>query len=172
MSANQDGSSTSRQPLPERWVSLIFKELQGNYGSRFLNQWKTGQQSKDKPGSDLGVLNAMATWGRKLAGFADHQDAIFAVLEALPEDPPTLPAFIGLCRAAAIRLNGSVPKIEHCMTPEEKAKADEIAKNVTEKIVIKDVRDHRAWAKKRAAGGMAPSALADMWAEQVMAEAA
>ena len=58
------------------------------------------------------------------------------------------------------------------MTPEEKARADEIAKSVTGKILFKDKRDHRAWAKKRAAGGMAPSALADQWAEQVMAEAA
>ena len=141
----QDESSMSRPPLPDRWVAKIFQEMQGNYGSRFLNQWKTGQQSPD--GEDIGIKNAMASWAKKLGGFADMPDAIKSVLEYLPPDPPSLPEFVNLCREAGRRLSENVKRIEHHMTPEEKMKADAAAKSVA-KVITKDRRDHKEWAKK------------------------
>src|SRR5690349_13610741 len=50
-----DASLMSPQSLPERYVAKIFQEMQGNYGSRFLNQWKTGQVLAD--GTDAGIVN-------------------------------------------------------------------------------------------------------------------
>ena len=141
----QDESSTSRPPLPDRWIARIFQELQGNYGSRFLNQWKTGQQSPD--GEDIGIKNAMATWAKKLGGFSDMPDAIKSVLDYLPSDPPSLPEFINLCRDAGRRLAENVKRIEFVPTAEEKRRADEAAKSAA-KVISKDRRDHKAWAKK------------------------
>jgi len=119
--------------------------MQGNYGSRFLNQWKTGQQLPD--GSDVGIKNAMATWAKKLAGFADMPDAIKAVLDYLPPDPPSLPEFVNLCREAGRRRGESMQKIEHKQTAEEKAKAEQFAKKLAS-TVIGNRHDFKAWAKK------------------------
>jgi len=141
----QDESSTLRQPLPDRWIARIFQELQGNYGSRFLNQWKTGQQSPD--GEDIGIKNAMATWAKKLGGFADMSDAIKAVLDYLPSDPPSLPEFVNLCREAGRRLSENVKRIEYVPTEEEKQRAAYAAKAAS-KAITKDKRDHKEWAKK------------------------
>ena len=87
-----DASLMSPQSLPERYVAKIFQEMQGNYGSRFLNQWKTGQVLAD--GTDAGIVNAMAMWGKKLAGFIDHPECIRRALDRLPNDPPSLPQFV------------------------------------------------------------------------------
>lgn len=141
----QDELSTSRPPLPDRWVAKIFQEMQGNYGSRFLNQWKTGQA--DSEGADVGIKNAITTWARKLAGFADMPDAIKAVLENLPSEPPSLPEFVNLCRDAGRRLAENVLRIEQKQTEEEKQRAAENAKKVA-KVIVKDRRDHKEWAKK------------------------
>ena len=95
------GQSTLRQPLPMGWVRKLFGELQGNYGVRFLDMWRSGVVPEDGPnkGEDLGVLNAMSLWAEKLAGFRDRPDAIRRVLDNLPAHPPTLPEFVGLCRS-------------------------------------------------------------------------
>jgi len=119
--------------------------LQGNYGSRFLNQWKTGQQSPD--GEDIGIKNAMATWAKKLGGFSDMSDAIKAVLDYLPSDPPSLPEFVNLCREAGRRLSENVKRIEYVPTEEEKQRAAYAAKAAS-KAITKEKRDHKAWAKK------------------------
>lgn len=129
-------SSTSRQPLPERYVAKIFAEMQGNYGTRFLNQWKTGQviESGEHAGKDAGVVNAMSHWGHKLAGFVDHPECIRYVLDRLPADPPSLPKFIELCRAAPAK---EVPALAHKLTPEDHermAKAARDAKRAVEKL--------------------------------------
>jgi hypothetical protein len=141
----QGASSTSRLPLPAEWVAKIFRELQGNYGTRFLNQWRSGLMTEDGK-HDAGVLSAMGVWGRNLAGFTDRPEALFAVLAHLPPDPPTLPAFVTLCRDAAIRLGGNAPRLEHRMTPEEREKADEAAKAANQAIDRSGV-DPLAWAK-------------------------
>ncbi len=90
------GHSTSRPPLPSHWVARIFRELQGYYGSRFLDMWRVGQLLPD--GQDAGIANAKEVWGEKLAGFADRPECIKRALESLPQHPPTLPEFVGLCR--------------------------------------------------------------------------
>lgn len=109
-------SSTSRQqsPLPEAWVTRIFLALQGNYGTRFLNMWKLGQTLPD--GQDAGLVNAKRVWAEKLAGFADRPECIKHVLDALPEDPPTLPQFVDLCRKAPKK---ELPALPHKLTEEQ-----------------------------------------------------
>ena len=118
--------------------------MQGNYGSRFLNQWKTGQKHPD--GDDIGVRNAMAVWAKKLGGFSEIPDAIKAVLDNLPPEPPSLPEFVRLCRSAAAQPKSSAPRLAHRMTPEEKARADR-ATEAAMKALNRDRRDHKAWAK-------------------------
>lgn len=91
-----DTRLTSRPPLPSHWVARIFRELQGYYGSRFLDMWRVGQLLPD--GQDAGIANAKQVWGEKLAGFADQPDRIKRALDSLPQHPPTLPEFVALCR--------------------------------------------------------------------------
>ena len=142
----QEELSTSRPPLKDQWVAKIFQEMQGNYGSRFLNQWKTGQLDKD--GADVGIKNTMATWARKLSGFSDMPEAIKSVLDNLPDDPPTLPGFVTLCRDAGRRLQEKALRIEHKMTAEEKERADKAAEAVKRNIDKQEKRDHKAWARR------------------------
>ena len=54
------------QRLPEGWIQRIFATMQGHYGTRFLNMWKTGQVLPD--GTDAGVVNAMNHWSEKMGG--------------------------------------------------------------------------------------------------------
>lgn len=119
--------------------------MQGNYGSRFLNQWKTGQTLAD--GQDAGVRNAMNVWAEKLGGFIDAPGVFGAVLASLPDDPPSLPAFVALCRAEMARSRDNQMKIEHRPTPEEKAKADQAADAALSAMRGMTNRDHLAWAK-------------------------
>jgi len=72
--------------------------MQGHYGTRFLNMWKTGQVLPD--GNDAGVVNAMNHWSEKLGGYVDRPDVIKKVLESLPIEPPSLPQFMELMRHA------------------------------------------------------------------------
>lgn len=124
----------SSKSMPMRYVRKIFAELAGNYGTRFLNQWKTGQVLGDgsNAGEDAGVVNAMAVWARKLHGFTDRPAAIRAVLDNLPEEPPSLPTFYSLLTGAARRENMSVLKIAHRMTSEERDRAQEAADKLAE----------------------------------------
>lgn len=90
--------SNSQPPLPSAWINKIFATMQGHYGSRFVNMWKTGDLLPN--GQDAGYLNAQRTWAEKLGGFEDHPECIAHVLEILPDTPPTLPQFLELCRRA------------------------------------------------------------------------
>lgn len=89
---------TERQRLPDAWVQRIFATMQGHYGTRFLNMWKTGQVLPD--GNDAGVVNAMNHWAEKLGGYCERGDVIKKVLENLPVEPPSLPQFLELMRHA------------------------------------------------------------------------
>lgn len=113
-------------------MGKIFQELQGNYGTRFLNQWKTGQTLAD--GSDAGVVNAMAMWGKKLSGFADQPERIRKVLDSLPADPPSLPQFMDLCRS--VRANDK-PALQHKPTPEEIERSREMSHKVASALKSK-----------------------------------
>ncbi len=152
-----DESSTSRRQLPERWVRKIFAELQGNYGSRFLAQWQTNQRFADdhpRAGEDVGLVNAMAVWAKKLGGFSDAPAAISEALACLPSEPPSLPEFVALCREQARRIASGTGKLEHKPTPAEKARADEAAKRAREATsALQPRKDHRDWANRIAHAG-------------------
>lgn len=122
--------------------------MQGHYGSRFLNMWKTGHQLPD--GSDAGLLNAMNHWSEKLGGFADHPECIKHALEALPETPPTLPQFVAMCRHAPRK---DAPALEHKLTPEE------IERNKQKiRSIMEDMKDPQKMQKMMQDGAKAVEA--------------
>ncbi len=94
----QEQSTSTPRRLPDQWVQKIFATMQGHYGTRFLNMWRTGQVLPD--GNDAGVVNAMNHWAEKLGRYVDRPDVIKKVLEALPIEPPSLPQFMELMRHA------------------------------------------------------------------------
>jgi len=102
--------------LADGWIQRIFATMQGNYGSRFMNQWKTGQALPD--GSDAGVINAMNHWSEKMAGTS--AETIKRALEQLPEEPPTLPQFLALLRRSYVE--PPVLRIGNELTAEQMAK--------------------------------------------------
>lgn len=102
--------------LPDGWIQRIFATLQGNYGTRFMNQWKTGQALPD--GSDAGVINAMNHWSEKMAGTS--AETIKRALEQLPEEPPTLPRFMALLRRSYVE--PPVLRLGNELTAEQRAK--------------------------------------------------
>lgn len=110
----EQSTSTSRR-LPDHWVQKIFATMQGHYGTRFLNMWKTGQVLPD--GNDAGVVNAMNHWSEKLGGYVDRPDVIKKVLESLPVEPPSLPQFMELMRHAWFP--PAVPMLEKKWTAQE-----------------------------------------------------
>lgn len=93
-------STTERQRLPDKWVQRIFATMQGHYGTRFLNMWKTGQVLPD--GNDAGVVNAMNHWAEKLGGYVNHPETLKRALEHLPVEPPSLPQFMELLRQSYV----------------------------------------------------------------------
>jgi nucleotide-binding universal stress UspA family protein len=153
MEQAQDASSTSRPPLKALWIDQIFQQMQGHYGSRFLHQWETGQHQRLDDGSvgpDIGILNAKAVWGRKLAGFADVPEVFVDVIDsALPLEPPSLPMFHDLCRAAARRRRDSSPRLAYSPTADEQAQADEAAR-LAKAALDRAGFDPLAWAKQPA----------------------
>ena len=128
--------SSMRNPLPDLWVARIFQAMQGNYGTRFLNQWKTGQTLPD--GTDAGVKNAMAFWADKLGGFSDQPERIKRVLDSLPTDPPSLPQFVELCRMAR---SDDKPALPHKPTAEEAEHQRDMAKRLGDAIGAGKMRD-------------------------------
>lgn len=89
---------TEHRRLPDAWVQRIFATMQGHYGTRFLNMWKTGQVLPD--GNDAGMVNAMNHWAEKLGGYCERGDVIKKVLDNLPVEPPSLPQFLVLMNQA------------------------------------------------------------------------
>ena len=123
-------TSLTSTRLPDSWIRKIFATMQGNYGSRWGNMWKIGQTLPD--GSDVGIVNAMDHWAEKLGKFKNHPQAIKAVLNNLPTNPPTLPEFIQLCR------NAYVPEVyiqlENKPTEEQMEKNRQRLKEVVESL--------------------------------------
>lgn len=140
------GSSTSTKALPDKWVAKLFQELQGNYGNRFLNQWKIGQQLPD--GQDAGVRNAMTTWAEKLGGFMETPEVFGMVLSSLPDEPPNLPAFVALCRNAMLRVRDNQQRIAHKLTPEEEDHNRQMAEKALKAAKADRERDFLDWAKR------------------------
>lgn len=80
--------------------------------------WKIGQTLPD--GSDAGIVNAMNHWAEKLGGYKNRPEAIRAVLDHLPTNPPTLPEFLQLCRNAYVP--EALPQLENKLTAEQMEK--------------------------------------------------
>ena len=151
----------------------LFGELQGNYGTRFLDMWRSGQT--DTNGDDVGLQNAMALWAEKLAGFRDRPDAIRRVLDTLPPHPPTLPEFVALIRQ-------SCPKPEHKALPapdvppaviaarqaEAEAIAAKVAANVPSKAWAHKLRSRYLSGERlmMAQVSLASDALGEVWTEE------
>lgn len=83
--------------------------------------WKIGQTLPD--GSDAGIVNAMNHWAEKLGGYKNRPEAIRAVLDHLPSNPPTLPEFLQLCRNAYVP--EALPQLENKLTVEQMTKNKE-----------------------------------------------
>lgn len=111
-------STLPQRRLPDGWVQKIFATMQGHYGTRFLNMWKTGQDLPD--GRDAGVVNAMNHWAEKLGGYKDHPETIKRALENLPVEPPSLPQFAEILRHSYIP--PAVPQLENKWTEEQLAR--------------------------------------------------
>ena len=126
---NEPSTSTPRK-LPEQWVQRIFATMQGHYGTRFLNMWRTGQVLPD--GNDAGVVNAMNHWAEKLGGYVDRPDVIKKVLESLPIEPPSLPQFLELMRHAWTP--PKTPMLERKFTAEELERNKRMAAECLAKI--------------------------------------
>ena len=167
------GQSTLRQPLPAGWVRKLFGELQGNYGTRFLDMWRSGQT--DTNGDDVGLQNAMALWAEKLAGFRERPDAIRRVLDTLPKHPPTLPEFVELCRQSCPKQEMKAlpaPDVPPAVIAARQAEAEAMAKSIAKKA------SGMEWAERLKAEylagrplmpiqiEMAPDALGERWTDE------
>jgi hypothetical protein len=85
-------------------ANSVFRVLHGFYGNLFLNKFANGQLTKEK--EDQGVISAKAIWAHGLHGFelSTIKTALGVCQTAHQEFPPSLPQFIGLCRAAQPRV--------------------------------------------------------------------
>lgn len=92
--------------------------------------WKIGQTLSD--GSDAGIVNAMNHWAEKLAGYKNNPATIKRVLESLPEEPPSLPKFLEMCRHSYVP--PPVVQIEHKLTEEQMAKNKERVKQLMDDL--------------------------------------
>ena len=99
--------------LPDGWIQRVFASMQGNYGTRFMNQWKTGQLLPD--GNDAGIVNAMNHWSERMAGVS--AETIKRALDQLPPEPPSLPQWMDLLRRCYVEPN--VLRIGRTYTAEE-----------------------------------------------------
>ena len=127
--------SNYQSPLPTAWMAKIFSAMQGFYGTRYTNMWKTGEMLPN--GEDAGHMNMMRVWAEKLGGFVDHPECIAHALENLPDNPPTLPQFMEICRRAPRK---EPLMLVHNLTPEDikrnKERLDEIKRQLNARLVI------------------------------------
>lgn len=134
--------------LPSRWIDEIFSRLLTMYGSRFRDMY-----------ADVDPDALRAHWAESLGGFRDQPERIGAALKACEsrsdQRPPTLPEFIGLCRAAAAaahrRALSAPPPSEA-----ERARAAATVEKLSVEIIKPPATDPKAWARSildRAARG-------------------
>jgi len=154
-------------------VRKLFGELQGNYGTRFLDMWRSGQT--DTNGDDVGLQNAMALWAEKLAGFRERPDAIRRVLDTLPKHPPTLPEFVELCRTScpkqemkALPAPDVPPSVIEARQAEAQAIAAKVAANVPSKAWAHKLRSRYLSGERlmMAQVALASDALGETWTDE------
>lgn len=87
----------------ESTANDVFKMLHGAYGNLFLSKYATGVV--DAKGRDQGVASARKVWAHSLRDVPEAVvvDALDRCQKADPEYPPSLPQFMGFCRACAPR---------------------------------------------------------------------
>ncbi len=119
--------------IPVEWVDRIFTKLSLAYGREFIGRWE-----------GLSIGDVKTDWAHELAGFENWPEAIAFAFDHLPERPPTVQQFRGICMKA--------PAKQHLALPAPQANPDrmksEIAK-LKESMSVKPVskvRD-RDWAK-------------------------
>lgn len=80
-------------------ADAVFRAMHGFYGQLWLSKFATGQADAD--GADAGVVSAKRIWAHGLRDFdaTTVRMALRQSLERHPEFPPSLPQFVGLCRA-------------------------------------------------------------------------
>ena len=120
--------------IPVEWVDRIFTKLSLAYGREFIGRWE-----------GLSIGDVKTDWAHELAGFENWPEAIAFAFDHLPEKPPTVQQFRGICMKA--------PAKQHLALPAPQANPDrmksEIAK-LKESMSVKPaskVRD-RDWAKR------------------------
>lgn len=120
--------------IPVEWVDRIFTKLSLAYGREFIGRWE-----------GLSIGDVKTDWAHELAGFENWPEAIAFAFDHLPERPPTVQQFRGICMKA--------PAKQHLALPAPQANPDrmksEIAK-LKESMSVKPVskvRD-RDWAKR------------------------
>jgi hypothetical protein len=163
----ESSKSTQFKRLPDAWVAKLFQQLQGNYGTRFLNQWKTGQP--DSTGADMGVINAMGVWADSLGAFLDNPEAIKVALQSLPPEPPSLPQFVEMCHEKARRMASAA---HHAMlsapplSPETRA---DLAQKLEFAVRKAPAYDFKGWAKQLRAEYIAGGGLSGVQIERASA---
>ena len=125
-------STLAPRRLPDAWVQRIFATMQGHYGTRFLNMWRTGQDLPD--GRDAGMVNAMNHWAEKLGGYKDSPETIKRALENLPPEPPSLPQFAEILRHSWVP--PAVPQLTNSLTQEELARNRRRIREIIESLNI------------------------------------
>ena len=95
---------TKRKPVGHTEdANNVFRVMHGFYGNLFLSKFATGEVLAN--GGDGGVASARVIWAHGLRSFDIEtvKTALGRTMEAHPEFPPTLPQFVGLCKACTQR---------------------------------------------------------------------
>jgi len=164
-SSTSHGQQDERR-LSEPMVRRLFAELQGLYGSRWIDMWKLGQVRDD--GADLGLLNAQAVWAKALGGFAEHPKILRKALDACHAKPfpPTLPEFLELCRQY---LGNDAPLALPVLPSLPEVARQKVEALAAEKASRSPKTDFRKWARDILANPSAFPAVSVRFAKEAMA---
>lgn len=95
-------SSQPSTPLPPAWVDRLFARMVAIYGVQKVGAMWQGAEAG--PGErDAAMASIKALWGEQLGRFKPESiaGALQRLVDSGDEWPPTLPAFVKLCREAA-----------------------------------------------------------------------
>lgn len=97
-------------------IERLFMLFHGYWGNHALDRFAIGRT--DESGADIGLVNAKRQWGRELAEFDGNTlyAAAKRARDAGLKFAPSLPEFIGYCRAIRPRVP-ETHRIEHAKAP-------------------------------------------------------